>query len=65
VYGWLWRHLPGSRAVKSVEALALFVAVVLVLFLWVFPWLEPRLPLNDVTVDQPTTSTSAPGVPSP
>jgi hypothetical protein len=60
VYGWLWGRLPGSRAVKSVEALALFVVVVLVLFLWVFPWLEPRLPFNDVTVDQPATSTSAP-----
>ena len=60
MYGWLWRRLPGSRAVKSVEALALFVVVVLVLFVWVFPWLEPRLPFNDVTVDQPSTSTSAP-----
>ena len=60
MYGWLWRRLPGSRAVKSVEALGLFVVVVLVLFVWVFPWLEPRLPFNDVTVDQPSTSASAP-----
>jgi hypothetical protein len=25
-----------------------------VLFQWVFPWLEPRLPFNQVTVDEGT-----------
>jgi hypothetical protein len=34
VYSWIWRTLPGG-------ALLLFV---------VFPWVEPRLPFNDVTV---------------
>jgi hypothetical protein len=56
VYGWVWRRLPGSRGAKAAEALGLLVVVVLVLFLWVFPWLEPRLPFNEVTVDQPATS---------
>ena len=52
MYGWLWRHLPGPTAVRVVIALLLFVALVAVLFLWVFPWVEPRLPFTDVTVDE-------------
>ena len=43
MYGWLWRHLPGPAPVRALIALALFIGVVAVLFLWVFPWLEPRL----------------------
>jgi hypothetical protein len=61
VYAWIWRRLPGPTAVKAVEALLLAVVVVLLLFIVVFPWLEPRLPFNDVTIDEtPTTSVSAP-----
>ena len=52
MYAWLWRHLPGPTAARIVITLALFVAVVVVLFLWVFPWIEPRLPFTDVTVDE-------------
>jgi hypothetical protein len=48
--------------VKLVEALVAFAAVVLLLFTVVFPWLEPRLPFNDVTVDDGPTS-SAPATP--
>jgi hypothetical protein len=58
VYGWIWRHLPGPTPVKALLALVLLVAVVAVLFLWVFPWLEPRLPFNQVTVDEGTDATS-------
>jgi hypothetical protein len=62
VYAWIWRKLPGPTAVKVVEALVAFVAVCLVLFVVVFPWLEPRLPFNDVTVDEggsvPVSATS-------
>jgi high-affinity Fe2+/Pb2+ permease len=63
VYAWLWRKLPGPTALKAVEALVLFIAVVLVLFVWVFPWLEPRLPFNDVTITD-TPSPSQPATPS-
>lgn len=52
MYPWLWRHLPGPTAVRVLIALVLVVAVVVVLFLWVFPWIEPRLPFTDVTVDE-------------
>jgi hypothetical protein len=52
VYGFLWRHLPGPTAAKAVTALVLALAVVALLLFVVFPWVEPRLPFNDVTVDQ-------------
>jgi hypothetical protein len=50
MYGWLWRHLPGNRATRVVLLTVLCLAVVLLLFGVVFPWLEPRLPFNQVTV---------------
>jgi hypothetical protein len=52
MYAWLWQHLPGPVYVRVALALLLFAAVVVVLFLWVFPWVEPRLPFTDVTVDE-------------
>ncbi|HEU0086324.1 MAG TPA: hypothetical protein VFQ77_01505 [Pseudonocardiaceae bacterium] len=51
MYIWIWRHLPGSRAVRSVEALLLLIAVLALLLFVVFPWIEPRLPFNDVTTN--------------
>ena len=57
MYAWIWRKLPGPTALKTVEALVLLVVVVLALFVVVFPWLEPRLPFNDVTItDSPSPS---------
>mgnify|MGYP006319453027 CR=1 FL=1 len=38
--------------------------VVALLFLVVFPWVEPRLPFNDSTVDEVSSSTTDP-VPAP
>jgi len=58
MYAWVWRRLPGPRAVKALEAALLTLAAVALLFLVVFPWLEPRLPFNDVTVDTPPAATS-------
>jgi hypothetical protein len=51
VYSWIWRHLPGGTASKAVLSLVLVAAVVALLLFVVFPWVEPRLPFNDVTVD--------------
>ena len=51
MYGWIWRHLPGPTASKAALALVLVLAVVALLLFVVFPWVEPRLPFNDVTVD--------------
>lgn len=51
MYGWIWRHLPGNAWVKAVCSLVLALAIVFVLFQWVFPWAEPLLPFNDATVN--------------
>jgi hypothetical protein len=49
MYGWIWRHLPGPPAMRLLQALMLMAAVVTLLLLVVFPWVEPRLPFNAVT----------------
>lgn len=51
MYTWIWRHLPGPTALRLIEALVLVAAVAAVLLFLVFPWLEPHLPLNQVTVN--------------
>lgn len=49
MYGWIWRHLPGPVALRLLQALVLLVAVLALLLLVVFPWVEGRLPYSDVT----------------
>jgi hypothetical protein len=51
MYSWIWRHLPGGTPSKTLLALVLVVAVAALLLFVVFPWVEPRLPFNDVTVN--------------
>jgi hypothetical protein len=51
VYGWIWRSLPGGVPGKLAGSLLLLAAAVALLFLVVFPAVEPLLPLGDVTVD--------------
>lgn len=51
MYAWIWRHLPGGLASKSLVSLLLVVVVCALLLFVVFPWAEPHLPFNDVTVD--------------
>lgn len=50
MYGFIWRHLPGGRLAKTVQALILIAIVVALCWYVLFPWLEPRLPFNNVTV---------------
>lgn len=59
MYGWLWRTMPGPLAARLLQSLLLLSAVLVALFLWVFPWVESQLPYNDVTVPGPE-KTSAP-----
>lgn len=59
MYVWIWRRLPGGVAGKLLGSLVLFAAVVALLFAVVFPWVEPRLPFNEVTVDTPGPSPAA------
>ena len=55
MYVWIWRHLPGSTWLRVLLSTLLIAGVVALLFFVVFPWVEPKLPFNDVTVD-PTSS---------
>ncbi len=50
MYGWLWRHLPGGRAMRTAQAVVLFAAAVTLLMLVVFPALEPHLPFGQDTI---------------
>ena len=52
MYGWIWRRLPGGVPSKVIGSAILVLAVVALLFLVVFPYVDPRLPFSDVTVDQ-------------
>lgn len=50
MYAWIWRHLPGPLLVRLITAVVLAAAIVTLLMFVVFPWLEPMLPFNDVSV---------------
>ncbi|HET6503206.1 MAG TPA: hypothetical protein VFG87_20860 [Amycolatopsis sp.] len=50
MYGWIWRRLPGPLGAKLVLALLLVLGVIALLMFVVFPWLEPMLPFNQVSV---------------
>jgi len=51
MYVWIWRHLPGVLALKLLQVLLLVAALSAVLLFVIFPWIEPHLPINQVTVD--------------
>ncbi|WP_410661241.1 hypothetical protein [Amycolatopsis sp. lyj-112] len=50
MYGWIWRNLPGPFAVKLTAAIVLALGIVALLMFVIFPWLEPRLWFNEVSV---------------
>jgi hypothetical protein len=58
MYVWIWRTLPGNVGAKLAGSLLLLAGVVAVLFFVIFPFVEPRLPFNNVNVDQPAPVTS-------
>jgi len=51
VYGLIWRLIPGPWVVKLVVCLALIAGAAALLWYVVFPWADPYLPFNDVTVE--------------
>jgi hypothetical protein len=65
VYVWIWRHLPGNWVARSFGCLLLLAGVVALLFFLLFPWIEPRLPFNDVTVDPGSHSSGPAATPTP
>ncbi|GLY70907.1 hypothetical protein [Amycolatopsis taiwanensis] len=50
MYGWIWRHLPGPVGAKLALAIVLVLGVAALLLFVVFPWLDPLLPFNKVSV---------------
>ncbi|MGI8867799.1 MAG: hypothetical protein ACR2F6_02825 [Mycobacteriales bacterium] len=50
MYAWLWHHLPGQWPAKLAGCLVLVAAVLVVLVLVVFPWIQGLAPFNHVTV---------------
>jgi hypothetical protein len=52
MYVWIWRHLPGPLGAKLLQTLVLLLAVVALLLFVIFPWVEPHLPISQVTVPQ-------------
>jgi hypothetical protein len=52
MYTWIWRKLPGSLMLKVIQSALLIGIVVALLLFVIFPWAEPRLPFNEVTVNQ-------------
>jgi hypothetical protein len=50
MYVWIWRHLPGPLALKISQVLVLILAVSMLLLFVIFPWIEPHLPISQVTV---------------
>jgi len=55
LYAALWRRLPGRWPAKVATLTVVVAVIVVVLFLVAFPWVEPRLPFNHVTVNSPGT----------
>ena len=60
MYVWIWRHLPGGLPGKLAGTVVLLTAAVLLLFFVVFPFVEPRLPYSDVTVNPPSSASPMP-----
>jgi hypothetical protein len=60
MYEWIWRKLPGGLAAKLGGCVGLFAGVLALLFFVIFPWVEPRLPWNDVTVNSPSIEQTVP-----
>jgi len=50
MYAALWRLLPGPLWVRVIMAIALVVAVLTVLVLWVFPAVDHLIAPQEVTV---------------
>jgi hypothetical protein len=51
MYTWIWRHLPGNLPLRLLQTLILVAGVCALLLFVVFPWVEPHLPINHVTVN--------------
>ncbi len=51
MYAALWNVLPGPSWVRVLLLLLVALVLSLVLFVWVFPAIEPLLPFDDITLE--------------
>ncbi|MFI0369557.1 hypothetical protein ACH35V_16910 [Actinomadura sp. 1N219] len=58
MYAWIWRHLPGEWQTKTATALGLVIAIAVVFWYVVFPWVEPKVQFDHGVVDRPSPSGS-------
>ncbi|WP_283139587.1 hypothetical protein [Rhizohabitans arisaemae] len=50
MYGWLWRRLPGTPAIRTATCVLLAALTVAGLWFVAFPWLETWIAIDHVTV---------------
>lgn len=50
MYSWIFRNLPGPLWIRIIFALILIAAVVLLLMMYVFPWLSQYSPFTESTI---------------
>lgn len=60
MYSWIWRQLPGPLVARLLQVLVLLTVAVALLFLVIFPAVEPLLPYSDVTVGNSGIPPSSP-----
>ncbi|MGH3388259.1 MAG: hypothetical protein ACRDOO_05210 [Actinomadura sp.] len=60
MYAWIWRHLPGTPAVKAALAALLVLIVAVVLWYTAFPWVEPKIRFDHGVVEGGTTAPATP-----
>jgi len=56
MYATLWKLLPGDRGVKALTCLGLLLAVVVLLWYVVFPWVEPKIQFDHSEVQVRTSA---------
>ncbi len=61
MYAWMWRHIPGNLVVKAILTALAVLALLWVLFEFVFPWAEESLPFLDVSVEEDGQSATIDG----
>jgi hypothetical protein len=53
MYGWIFRALPGPLWMRIILSVMLVLAAVMVLMVFVFPWVSQFNPLTDSTIGSP------------
>jgi hypothetical protein len=52
IFPWVWNTLPGPVWAKVILLLALILAIVFVLFEFVFPWVSVEFGIQDQNIEQ-------------